>query len=57
MSTEPSGEIAYEDEQETLDAYFTSLAKSKHYSEKMTAWLETDGLVVRYEDVYRELGK
>lgn len=57
VSTEPSGEIAYEDEQETLDAYFTSLAKSKHYSEKMTAWLETDGLVVRYEDVYRELGK
>ena len=57
VSTEPSAEIAYADEQEKLDAYFTSQAKSEHYSDRMTAWLETDGLVVRFEDVYREIGK
>lgn len=57
VSTEPSAEIAYADEQEKLDAYFTNQAKSEHYSDRMTAWLETDGLVVRFEDVYREIGK
>lgn len=57
MRDERSHVIEYEDEKETLDAYFTSLAKSEHFDEVLAGWMETEGLVVRYEELYRSVGK
>ena len=45
--------IAYDEEKETLDEYFTSLAKSEHYTEVMDAWMADESLVTRYEELYR----
>lgn len=57
VSTEPSHVIAYEDQQEALDTYFTNVAKSTHFNEKLDGWLTTEGLVTRYEELYRTVGK
>lgn len=53
LRAERSREIAYDEEKETLDEYFTSLAKSEHYTEVMDAWMADESLVTRYEELYR----
>ena len=57
MSTEPSRVISYEEQQESLDAYFTNVLKNEHYNEVLNGWLETEGLVTRDESLYRTVGK
>lgn len=57
VSTEPSHVIAYEDVQSTTEPYLINQAKSEHFSEVMSGWMETEGLVTRYEEIYRSIGK
>lgn len=57
VSTEPSRVISYEEQQESLDAYFTNVLKNEHYNEVLNGWLETEGLVTRDESLYRTVGK
>ena len=53
----PAGDVAYADVKETFDTFAQTLADNEAYNAVVEAWEAEDGLITRYEENYRFIGK